>query len=178
MLQRDSLKKVLVLGLFLLVGITSRLLPHPPNFTAVSALLIISSIALNRRYAMLIPLIVMFVTDLILGVHGVMLFTWGAFAVIGFVSYLALKDNVSLTRVVATSLFASVFFYLISNFGVWAEGFLYPPTLSGLLQSYYMAIPFFRNTILGDLFYTGVFYGVYALVIQGKSVLSHSLSRN
>jgi len=47
---------------------------------------------------------------------------------------------------------------------------LYPKSFNGLLQSYFYAIPFFRNTILGDLVYTGLFFGGYEIILRVLSV--------
>ena len=77
--------------------------------------------------------------------------------------------------VVGTSMAASIFFFVTTNFAVWAEGRLYPPTFEGLASSYYNALPFFRNTLLGDLVFTLALFGAYAVVyrfvLQGKKSL-------
>ena len=77
---------------------------------------------------------------------------------------LALKSSAGL--IILASLIGSISFFLITNAAVWAFGQMYEPDLSGLLQSYYYALPFFRNTLLGDLFYSGVLFAGYALIAK------------
>jgi hypothetical protein len=72
--------------------------------------------------------------------------------------------KVSVKNLIFASVTASVSFFAITNFGVWALGTLYPKTPAGLMESYIAAIPFFQNSLLGDLFFVGVMFGVYELV--------------
>ncbi|TSA45434.1 hypothetical protein D4R52_02475, partial [bacterium] len=83
-----------------------------------------------------------------------------------------IKKNKTAGRVVSAAIFASVQFYLITNFAVWAFGTMYPHTLAGLLASYANAIPFFRNTLAGDLFYTGAMFSLYEMVLLGRTKLA------
>ncbi len=53
-------------------------------------------------------------------------------------------------------LLSSTLFFLVTNFGVWLIG--YPHTLAGLISCYTLAIPFFGNTILGDMAFTGALF--------------------
>jgi hypothetical protein len=66
---------------------------------------------------------------------------------------------------------SSVLFFVLTNFGVWAFDALYPKTLEGLMACYVAAIPFFRNTLLGDLSYTVVLFGGFALLERRIPVL-------
>jgi hypothetical protein len=77
-----------------------------------------------------------------------------------------IKNHVNTKKVVFVSLLASILFFVITNFAVWAFSGMYPKTAFGLGEAYFLAIPFFRNTILGDLFYNGVFFGVYNLLLN------------
>jgi hypothetical protein len=63
----------------------------------------------------------------------------------------------------------SVIFFLVSNFGVWAQGQLYPDTWAGLTLCYQMALTFFRNTFIGDALYATLLFGAYALAEAGSS---------
>jgi len=67
-------------------------------------------------------------------------------------------------RVLGASLLGSILFFLITNWAVWAFGELYTKDVSGLIMSYGMGLPFFRNTLLGDLFYVCVFFGIAELL--------------
>ena len=95
--------------------------------------------------------------------HNLIFFTWGSFVLIGIIGWIV-KKRKNLLTVISGTLAGSVLFYLVTNFAVWAFTPLYDKTGSGLIQCYTMAIPFFRNTVLGDLFYVGVFFGVFELV--------------
>ncbi|MBI2036168.1 hypothetical protein HYT17_00830, partial [Candidatus Microgenomates bacterium] len=67
---------------------------------------------------------------------------------------------------IGAALFSSLLFFLITNFGVWLIGGLYPKTFTGLVNAYFYAIPFFRNTLMGDVFYTGLFFGGYEIMLK------------
>jgi len=147
---------------FISLGVLLRVIPHPPNAAPIAALGLFGGANLQKKHALLVPLAVMFISDLFLGFHSLILWVYGSFLLIGLIG-MWLKDKKTVGNVAAASLFASILFYLTTNFGVWLEGKLYPPTLNGLTRCYYMALPFFRNTIVGDLIYTGVFFGAYEL---------------
>ncbi|MBI3485420.1 hypothetical protein HY025_00585, partial [Candidatus Daviesbacteria bacterium] len=92
------------------------------------------------------------------------LYVWGSFAISSLIG-IWLKQHQKPSLIVAASFLASIQFFLITNFGVWASG-MYSHDLSGLLESYLMGLPFFKWTLLGDLFYAGVFFGSYKLAIN------------
>ena len=89
-----------------------------------------------------------------------MLSVYGGFIIMGLIGLLVRK-NKKLSTVLGGTILGSVVFYLVTNGAVWAFGSLYTHNLAGLMQSYAMAIPFFRNSMLGDLFFTGVLVGAY-----------------
>ncbi len=168
--------KITIALVLVTLGVISRFLPHPPNFAPIAAIGLFAGVFLPRKTAILLPLAAMVVSDVFLGFHGLIFWTWGAFLLIGLFSTYVLKKNYNLTTVLASSIGVSVFFYLVTNFGVWVEGMLYPPTLSGLASSYTNALPFFRNTLLGDLFYVSVIFGAYELAILLARELKSKLS--
>ena len=59
---------------------------------------------------------------------------------------------------------ASSLFFLMSNFGVWTTGLMYPLTVQGLIACYTAALPFFLNTLAGDLLYSSALFGSFELV--------------
>jgi len=150
--------------ILILVGILLRFAPHEPNFTPVAAIAIFSGVYLNKKYSFLIPLALMIASDLALGLHNVVVFTWGSFIVVTFLG-LWVKKHKSVSRIFAGSVISSVIFYVISNFGVWLMGW-YPRDLTGLINCYVMALPFLRNFTLGTLVYSAVFFGAYELVAR------------
>ncbi len=143
-------------------GVVARLLPHLPNFTPIAATALFGGVYLKKRYALIIPLAAMFISDIFIGFHSMMPYVYGSFVLTGLIG-MWLRTHKNVQNVAAGALISSILFFLITNFGVWAGG-MYARDLSGLLESYVMAIPFFKNTILGDLFYTGAFFGAYELV--------------
>ncbi len=159
-------EKIITIALFsaiIIVSIIMRVLPHPANFIPIGALALISGVYIKSRWGIMLPVTVMMVSDLIVGMHNIVLFTWGSFLVIGMIGWW-IRKNKNIFRLVGGTLAGSIIFYLITNMAVWAFTPLYHKSLFGLMDSYYMAIPFFRNTAMGDLFYVGVFFGVFELV--------------
>ena len=145
-------------------AVLSRFLPHPPNFTPVAAIALLSCKGFNNRWiAIIIPMIIMFISDLVLGLHGSIPFVYGAFILISLFGSFVKKINIGVV------LSSSVIFFLVSNFGVW---FLYyPSTFTDLVTCYTLAIPFFLNTILGDLFFSALMiYSFYYM--QKRQIIS------
>jgi hypothetical protein len=156
------MKKLLPAFILITLGIAARFLPHPANFAPIGAIAIFSGIYLPKKWAIILPLAAMFFSDLFIGFYAwpIMLSVYVSFIIMGVIG-LAVRKNKKLSTILGGTILGSVIFYLVTNGAVWAFGSLYPPTASGLLQSYYMAIPFFRNSLLGDLFYIGVLVGAY-----------------
>lgn len=153
----------------------SRLLPHPFNFSPVAALALFGGARYKSRFsAYLIPLAAVWISDLFLNYaffgrlvafYDGAFFTYLAFALIVMLGSVALR-KLSPGRLLLTSLSASVIFFLISNFGVWLSGGLYPLTGGGLAACYAAAIPFFRNTLAGDLIYGFAIFYLYELAVN------------
>ncbi len=141
---------------------TLRLLPHPDNFAPITAAAIFGGAFLPRRYALTVPLAVMILTDLVIGLHDVILVTWGTYALIALASNIWLKKP-SFGRAAVLALASSLFFFLTTNFAVWLVSDMYPHTLAGLAGCFTLALPFFRGTLTSDVIYTTVLFGVYAL---------------
>lgn len=147
-----------VVGIIIL-AVLYRLFPHPPNFTPIAALALFSGANLKGMRRFMIPLIVMSVSDLFLGFHSTILYVYGSFIITSALGTL-LQNNQTFLRIISIATISSLLFFIITNFGVWAGTTMYPKDLSGLLNAYVMGIPFFKNTLLGDLFYTiTLFYG-------------------
>lgn len=150
--------------IMVLFGVVARLLPHPANFVPITAMALFGGMYFNKRFGMLVPLLAIFVSDIFIGFYGVgMVFVYGSFLLVGIIGNY-LRANKSFKNVLGGTLLGSFLFYIITNYGVWLTSSMYPPTFAGLMQSYYMAIPFFRNSLLGDMFYTGVLVGGYELL--------------
>ncbi|MCX7978025.1 MAG: hypothetical protein N2578_03390 [Bdellovibrionaceae bacterium] len=143
-----------ILGLIVL-AVFSRLIPHPPNFTAVGAAALLAGSRLgSKTWALVVPITAMFVSDLFLGWHGTMLFTYTAMAIVVLIG--RHLNPQSWLGVGASALSSSLVFFVVSNFGVWFLGGGYPATTEGLLECYLMAIPFLGWQLGGDLFYSAL----------------------
>ncbi len=152
-------------AIFVLVAAILRLAPHAPNFAPIGAMALFGGAYLGKRYAIALPIAAMFLSDLFLGFDGFSsrMTVYGTFVLIGLLG-LWLQERKSFQNIVLASLAASVLFFVTTNFGVWAFGTIYPRTAEGLAACFVAAIPFFRNTLAGDLFYTGAFFSGYELV--------------
>lgn len=148
---------------FILAAAASRLVPHPMNFTPIGAMALFSGAYFGRRVtAFLVPLAAMLLSDLVIGFHSGMPVVYGCFAVNVLVG-MWLQRRRSVVTVPLASLACSLLFFLVTNFAVWQRGSLYPVTWDGLVACYVAALPFFDRTVLGDLFYSTVMFGGFAL---------------
>jgi hypothetical protein len=161
-------------GLIVLAALT-RLLPHPPNFSPVEAIALFGGAYFAARgWALVVPLVAMFLSDLALGlVNGGIYFDY--FASAGFLLVYAcialstvlgfgLRGRVNGARVLGYSLVGSVLFFLVTNFGAWLGSPAYPQNAAGLTAAYVAGIPFFQWTVLGTLFYSAMLFGGFALL--------------
>ena len=141
------MKKLNFIIILIGIAILSRLIPHPPNFTPITAIALFSTIHFkNKILTYFVPIIGLFISDLILGLSMVNLFVYLSFIAITFIGFKFKKiNNYSI-------LLSSTTFFIVSNFGVWILG--YPKTIEGFILCYYMALQFFVYTIMGDLFYS------------------------
>jgi len=140
-----------------------RLVPHPPNFSPIDAMALFSGAYLAKRWlAFVASLGALLISDLILGFYPGMLFQYAAVILIALLGMAALS-RVTVARLAVAALASSVLFFVISNFGVWMAGGMYPHTLAGLGTCYVAAIPFFQNTVAGDLFYATLLFGGFAI---------------
>lgn len=166
------MKFKLALGLVFAAAIV-RLLPHPMNFTPLGAMSIFAAAYFFRKPVLLLaPAAALFLTDLVYNnliypqyFEGFTWFTsWILYLALGLMmlsSWLILRHGVSISKVVAASLTASVIFYLVSNLWTWWYFPTYPHTPAGLAMCYTAAIPFFLNTVLSDLFYSALLFGTF-----------------
>ena len=155
-----------VIACMILAAAASRLVPHPDNFTPIAAMALFSGAQLrDRRVAFLVPLVPMFLTDLIIGLHALIPVVYGSLALIVCIGFW-LQRRQSTVRIAVASLAGSVLFYLITNF---ACGL--PRSLEGVMQSYVDGIPFFWNTLLSDAFCNTVLFGGFALAAQAFPTL-------
>ena len=166
-----AVKNILPLSLIVLSAVLSRILPHPPNFAPISGIALFSGSYLSGFNAFLLPLGIMFLSDMIIGFHSTILYVYGSFFLIVCLGKLLRKKN-SFISLATTSFASSLIFFIITNFGVWLNGGLYTKNLQGLEQSYIVALPFFKNTIAGDFFYAFLlFYSFQFLTLLINKVV-------
>jgi hypothetical protein len=141
-----------------------RLVPHPSNFTPIGAMALFSGAYLGRRgiIAFAAPLGALFLSDLVLGFYHGMSTVYFSVALIVVVGSLSLQQ-ISVLRVGAAAVASSVLFFAITNFGMWLFSGFYPRNLAGLEACFVAAIPFFQNTVVGDLFYAALLFGGFKL---------------
>jgi hypothetical protein len=140
-----------------------RLVPHPPNFSPIDAMALFSGAYVGRKWlAFAAPLGALLLSDLLLGFYPGMLFQYASVALIVVLGMVALP-RVTVLRLGGAALASSVLFFAVTNFGVWLVSGMYALTLSGLAACYVAAIPFFQNTVAGDLFYAALLFGGFAL---------------
>ena len=155
--------RLLALLSAIVVAAALRLVPHPANFSPIDAMALFSGAYLGRRWlAFAAPLAAMVISDSVLGFYAGFWVTYVAIALVVLLGSVALR-RVSALRVGGAAIAGSVLFFVVSNFGTWALSGMYPLTAAGLAACYVAAIPFFQNTLAGDLFYSGLLFGGFAL---------------
>ena len=171
--------------LIIVAAVGLRLIPHLPNFAPIGAMALFGGAYIKNKYALLIIFGILLISDYLLLyinpfssnpvnfsrlyapwelIHSTIFFVYFSFFINFFIGRW-FAANKSISRVFSGALISSVQFFVITNFGVWLTG-MYGQGVSGFPQSYLMAIPFFRGTLMGDLFYTGLFFGSYELVLK------------
>ncbi|NQV88527.1 MAG: hypothetical protein HQ402_03165 [Parcubacteria group bacterium] len=161
-----SQKNSLIIATFLIVlGVASRLLPHVWNTTPMTAIALFATAYLGLRYSVVIFIAIMAFADIFLGFYQwpIMLSVYGSFILVALLG-LYLRKNKTAISIFGIALSSSVLFFLITNWAVWQFSGMYVHSWLGLTQSYTLALPFFRNSLFGDLFYTSVFFGAFEFV--------------
>jgi len=154
--------RFLVITSLIVLAIVSRLLPHIPNFTAVSAVALFGAAQYDKKImAFLVPFSALLISDAILGFYQGMQWVYVTFAVIIILGF-TLRNKVTAPRVILLSVVSSLSMFVISDFGVWL-GTMYPHNWQGFTACYIAALPFLRNELLGDLFYSGLLFGAFYL---------------
>ena len=148
----------------ILLAVFSRLLPHPPNIAPITALALFGGVYLDKKHMFVVPLAAMLIGDYFIGFYTGMIWVYACFIAIGFIG-LWLRKHQGIGQTIFGSISGSLLFFIVTNFGVWASSQMtYPPTVTGLIQCYAAGVPFFRNTLAGDLFYVAAMFGLYELV--------------
>ena len=148
---------------FVLLAVWFRLIPHPPNVAPITALALFSGASFrNKWFSLVFPLMAMVLSDIVLGFSSISLWVYSAFILITMFSWVTKE-----LRWISV-LISSLIFFIVSNFGVWVLS--YPPTIEGLITCYTMAIPFFGYSILGDMAWSLILFGLYETIKQNVFV--------
>ena len=166
--------RLITLSLIVFAIAMFRILPHPPNVSPVAAMALFGGAYFSdRRVAFIVPFLALLLSDVLIGLHDTMVYVYAGFAltvVIGV--WIGQKLNIS--RIAIAVLVTSGLFFVITNFGAWVTSGLYPMTAEGLLQAYIAAIPFFQNSLLGNLVFTALLFGGYALLQKNVPALAEN----
>ncbi|GAB1431100.1 hypothetical protein MASR2M18_19340 [Ignavibacteria bacterium] len=177
----QNIVRNITIAVFILAAVLTRLLPHPYpmpwNVSPITAIALFGAAMFPGRFsAMFIPVTAMLLSDIGLeiingnGFHSLMLVVYGCFAAISVAGYSLRRFENKVLPSLGFAVGGSLFFFLASNFAVWIIG--YPHTVEGLTTCYAAALPFFRNSLLGDLFFTGALFGSFALAERKISALA------
>lgn len=172
--------KILISIVLIILAISSRFLPHLWNFTAITAIALFASNYLGPRLSISIILISMFISDIFLGFYDyrLMIMVYLSFVLVAFIPRLFKNKKLGVVKIAGMSISSSVLFFLLTNWAVWYFGAMYSPDLSGLYSSYVAGLPFFRNALLGDLWYTSVLFGSYEFALYLKESYVKSMKRS
>ena len=169
-------KEIFPISLIIILAF-ARLIPHPPNFTPIIAVAIISGYFFkNFNLSVLILLAAMLISDLFIGFYENIIFVYLSLIFITFIFH-KISSNINFKNLFIYGFAGSVIFFVVSNFGVWALGspgvydIAYDKSLSGLIQCYILAIPFFGNTFISTLIFS------YPAIFLYKSLTARSSAR-
>lgn len=167
----------------IIIAALLRLVPHLPNFAPIGAMAIFGGAYLSKKYSVPVLIVTLLLSDYLLLyvnpfspnwfnfktlypptalIHSTTLFVYGSFLANIFIGWLIVRFK-SVPTIIGGSLAASTQFFIVTNFGVWTTG-AYNRGIDGLVQSYIMGLPFFKYTVMGDLFYTALFFGGYEII--------------
>ena len=173
-----------IIALILLASF-SRIIPHAPNFTPIGAIALFGGAYFNNKHqAFIVPILSLWISDLVINNYILsyyygqfvwfypgFLWQYSGFCIIAAIGYFSLR-RLSLKRVFSSSIIASLIFFVITNFGVWVSGSLYPLNTSGLIECYVLALPFYKNTLLSFLLYSSLLFGAFE-IFKSRLVLKN-----
>jgi len=167
-----NLTRLTVIVVMVSFAALTRFIPHPLNFSPIGAMALFGGACLaDRRLALLLPLATLFLSDLFLGLHVLMPVVYGSFALNVLLGRWVRSRRTFITTALVT-LAGSVQFFVVTNFACWL--LWYPHTAEGFAACYIAAIPFFQNTLLGDVVFATSLFGGLALAQRGFPVLRES----
>ena len=163
--------EIITVSIMVAIAAATRFLPHPPNFTAIGGMALFGAATLtNKKLAFIVPIMAMLISDLFIP-NGFDLSVYTAFIAIAAMGLL-ISNKKGPMPVIVGSISASVIFFAISNFGVWASQAMYTKNAIGLMTCFEAAIPFFPNTLAADLFFSSLLFSSYAIIKKTNMVVA------
>lgn len=161
--EMDNKARLLALVTAIFLAAALRLLPHPPNFSPIAAMALFSGAYLPKRaLAFVAPFAALLLSDAVLGFYAGMNFVYFSFALTVLIGW-AIASRKTPLIIGSAAVASSVLFFVLTNFGMWLFSGFYPLTGAGLVACFVAAVPFFQNTLAGDLLFTALLFGGFAL---------------
>ena len=147
--------------------VLSRIIPHPPNFTPILAgIIFLPFIKRDIKFSVFVPIGGMLISDFIIGMHSLMLWTYGPIIILSLLSYYFSNDKAS--RIASLAIASPAIFYLMSNFGVWINSSMYTKDFSGFIQCYINAIPFYANSATACVLFCSAFFVIKSFLKNNR----------
>ncbi len=174
MMTQSKLYELIRVGLWVVLMLLGRLLPHWPNMTPMIAICLVATRIFPKRMVMLLVLVVMMLTDaMIAWIHHYAIFgSWTVFTYTGWLAIIFFGSKLlpeKIMRLLTAAVSATFIFWLWTNFGTWLLSGLYSMTWQGLIRCYIAALPFLRNGLVGSVFWMFV---LWYFMLRSASVVS------
>lgn len=182
-----NIKGFILILAMILIAVSTRLFPHLPNFTAIGAMTLFGSAYLSKKYlAVILPLVAMWLSDLVLNnviyssfnesfvwFQSFQIYTYIPIILVAIIGVLFFRSKVTIPKILFGSALFPMVFFLISNFGTWLSPYsLFTHDLSGLVATYIAGLPYLGNDLLGTAIYSTVIFGAYYFITnQNPSLL-------
>lgn len=153
----------IVFYILIVLAILMRLFPHPPNFIPIGAIAIFSGAYKKNKHAWMLPLFILFISDLIIGLYNpfIMFSVYISFIISVFVGSYFLSRKRNVFFILGASVSSATILFTLSNFTVWLTGIHYSMSIDGLITCFIRALPFYGNTLLSNLLYSLILFGIY-----------------
>lgn len=166
---------VILAVILILAAALSRVLMYPDNFSPIIGMAIFAGAVIKeRKLAFLLPIVAMFLSDVMFEVFGIAPGFWGwgqliGYGILALITILAFNlKKINVPNVAKYSIVSSIIFFILSNLSFFiidnAIYHTYTQDANGFIQCYVNALPFFRTSLIADLVYSTVLFGTYYLV--------------
>jgi len=166
------MNRILIIFIIIL-AVSTRLVAHPYNFTPVLAFSLLAGVYSKNKFGFLLPISIMLISDYFIGMHDTILIVYLSLFAVYLIGYYAIK-NINAENIFLGSFLGPLIFFIITNFAVWMnDGVLgmYTDNFIGLIDCYYRALPFFKNTLISTVFFAGVIHASYLLLYEKFAIL-------